>query len=295
MEVTQQEKHEEKVVGSFEDKNTDKGTVPQGNISDTTIEDSNMNGVTTAKQMTEKEGLKTYQNTSTKSSEKNNEHAINMNQPVITINRRGWTSRVVPNQFDICIVAPTMNDEEIEKQKNEQYKVPDPEHVNQIEDFQDKVFKGDKIDAPVDSDDETGQQNTPNEWDTTSNGKDYFCKKAGFKFAGNHLLIDLWGATNLDNAEIIEAALREAAEVSGATILHCHLHNFEPNGGISGVLVLSESHISIHSWPERGYASLDVFMCGDAQPLKSIPVLKRAFKPGFVNVVECRRGLETAD
>jgi S-adenosylmethionine decarboxylase len=104
----------------------------------------------------------------------------------------------------------------------------------------------------------------------------------------------LWGATNLDNAEIIEAALRESAIVSGATILHCHLHNFEPNGGISGVLVLSESHISIHSWPERGYAALDVFMCGDAQPLKSIPILKRAFKPGFVNVVEARRGLETA-
>jgi S-adenosylmethionine decarboxylase len=108
-------------------------------------------------------------------------------------------------------------------------------------------------------------------------------------------LIDLWGATNLDKADIIEEALRECAVVSGATILHCHLHNFDPNGGISGVLVLAESHISIHSWPERGYAALDVFMCGDAQPLKSVPVLKRAFKPGYVNVVECRRGLETAD
>ena len=157
MEVTQQEKHEKKVVGSIEEINTDKGTVPQGNNSDTTIEDSNMNGVTTAKQMTEMEGQKTYQNTSTKSSLQNNEHAINMNQPVITINRRGWTSNVVPNQFDICIVAPTMNDEEFEKQKNEQYKVPDPEHVNLIEDFQDKIFSGAIVDAPVDSDDETGQ------------------------------------------------------------------------------------------------------------------------------------------
>jgi S-adenosylmethionine decarboxylase len=205
-------------------------------------------------------------------------------------------SKVVPNQFDICIVNPTMNDEEFEKQKNEQYQVPNPEHINCIQDFQDMWFRGETHDLPVDSDDEAQtQQMTPNEWDTTSNGKDYFIKKAGFKFAGNHLLIDLWGATNLDKADIIEAALRESAIVSGATILHCHLHNFDPNGGISGVLVLAESHISVHSWPERGYAAFDVFMCGDAQPLKSIPILKKAFKPGFVNVVEARRGLETAD
>jgi hypothetical protein len=77
-----------------------------------------------------------------------------MHQPVVTINRRGWVSKVVPNQFDICIVAPTMNDEEFEKQKNDQYSVPDPEHVNLIVDYQDKFFRGEHIDAPVDSDDE---------------------------------------------------------------------------------------------------------------------------------------------
>ena len=252
-----------------------------------------MKGITTAKQITELDGPLKYSHTSTKSSEENVQHAVNMHQPVITIKRRGWTSRVVPNQFDICIVGPTMNEEEYERQQNDKYSVPDPEHVNLIEDFQDAVFSGEKIDAPVESDDENDKIETPNEWDTTSNGKDFFIKRAGFKFAGNHLLIDLWGATNLNNTKIIKDALRESAIVSGATILHCHLHNFEPNGGISGVLVLSESHISIHSWPERGYAALDVFMCGDAQPLKSIPILKRAFKPGFVNVVEARRGLET--
>jgi S-adenosylmethionine decarboxylase len=186
-----------------------------------------------------------------------------------------------------------MNDEEIEKQDKNKYSVPVPEHVNQIEDFQDMVFRGEQIEAQIDSDDE--QLKAPgnkNEWDSTSNGNDYFIKKAGFKFAGNHLLIDLWGATNLDKADIIEEALRESAIVCGATILHCHLHNFDPNGGITGVLILSESHISIHTWPERGYAALDIFMCGDAQPLKSIPILKKAFMPGFVNVVEARRGLE---
>lgn len=128
MEITTQEKHEKKVVGSFTEHNTKVGAPAGGNISDTTVEDSHMNGVGTAKQSTE-EG-QNYKNTSTKSSERTGEHAINMNQPVITINRRGWTSRVVPNQFDICIVQPTMNDEEVVKLKNEEFNVPPPEHVN---------------------------------------------------------------------------------------------------------------------------------------------------------------------
>ena len=54
-------------------------------------------------------------------------------------------------------------------------------------------------------------------------------------------------------------------EAAGATLLHIHLHHFTPNGGVSGVAVLAESHISIHSWPEYGYAALDVFMCGDGR------------------------------
>jgi hypothetical protein len=79
MEVTQQEKHEEKARGSFQDNNQKVESPAGGKISDTTIEDSDMNGVTTAKQITEIEGAKNYQNTSTKSSEVNSEHAINMN------------------------------------------------------------------------------------------------------------------------------------------------------------------------------------------------------------------------
>jgi len=128
-------------------------------------------------------------------------------------------------------------------------------------------------------------------WPVVDNGKDYFIERNGVRFAGTHLLIDLWGAKDLDKLEIVETALREAAEVAGATLLHCHLHHFSPNGGISGVLVLAESHISIHTWPERGYAALDVFMCGDCDPYKAIPVLKQAFSPGNVMVSEQKRGL----
>lgn len=128
-------------------------------------------------------------------------------------------------------------------------------------------------------------------WPVVDNDKDYFVERNGVKFAGTHLLIDLWGASGLDDIALIEAALRESAETAGATILHCHLHHFSPNGGVSGVLVLAESHISIHTWPERGYAALDVFMCGACDPYRSIPVLKRAFAPDNITLGEQRRGL----
>jgi S-adenosylmethionine decarboxylase len=121
--------------------------------------------------------------------------------------------------------------------------------------------------------------------------KDYFVERDGVKFAGTHLLIDLWGASNLGDPDLIDAALREAAEEAGATILHSHFHHFSPNGGVSGVVVLAESHISIHTWPERDFAAVDIFMCGACDPYLSVPVLKAAFKPSRVNLGEQRRGL----
>ena len=120
--------------------------------------------------------------------------------------------------------------------------------------------------------------------------KDYFVEKDGQKFAGMHLLVDLWGATNLCDPDHIDRALREAAEAANATILHGHFHHFSPNGGVSGVLVLAESHISIHTWPEAGYAALDVFMCGSADPDACVPVLKEAFSAKRVGVNELLRG-----
>lgn len=128
-------------------------------------------------------------------------------------------------------------------------------------------------------------------WPESENGKDYYVSRNGVMYAGTHLLIDLWDASGLDDIERIEAALRKSAIEGGATILHCHLHHFEPNGGVSGVVVLAESHISIHTWPERGYAALDVFMCGECDPYKAIPVLKEAFTPGYVTLSESKRGL----
>ena len=120
--------------------------------------------------------------------------------------------------------------------------------------------------------------------------KDYFVTRNGRTFAGTHLILDLSEAGHLDDVPYIERALVAAVEAADATLLHIHLHHFSPNGGVSGVAVLAESHISVHTWPERGFAAFDIFMCGKADPHKSIPVLERAFQPKSMCVQELLRG-----
>lgn len=119
---------------------------------------------------------------------------------------------------------------------------------------------------------------------------DHFKRRDNKVFAGIHLIIDLWGAKNLDNLQIMEKAFRDSIESCGATLLHIHLHHFTPNGGISGVAVLAESHISVHTWPEADYAAFDVFMCGDADPHKATDILRNAFSPSKIEVKEIFRG-----
>ena len=121
--------------------------------------------------------------------------------------------------------------------------------------------------------------------------KDHFINKNGLSYAGSHLIIDLWEAEGLADRERIETALIDAVTAAGATLLHSHLHTFEEGGGLSGVAVLAESHISVHTWPEKGYAAFDVFMCGDAQPRKALDVFKSAFNPGRIVVGEHKRGV----
>lgn len=123
---------------------------------------------------------------------------------------------------------------------------------------------------------------------------DHFITRNGVEYAGTHIILDLWGASNLDDLQIMEQAMRKAVVEAGATLLHIHLHHFTPNGGISGVAVLAESHISVHTWPERNFAAFDVFMCGDAKPELTIPVLQDAFSPEHISVSEHLRGAKTA-
>src|SRR5579862_5443266 len=119
--------------------------------------------------------------------------------------------------------------------------------------------------------------------------KDHFAVRNGVRCAGVHLIVDLHGAERLDDIDHIEATLRRCVAAAQATLLHIHLHHFQPSG-VSGVAVLAESHISIHTWPEAGYAALDVFMCGSANPDACIPVLREAFSAKRVGVNELLRG-----
>jgi S-adenosylmethionine decarboxylase len=119
--------------------------------------------------------------------------------------------------------------------------------------------------------------------------EDHFVVRNGVRCAGVHLIIDVYEGDRLDDIDHIETTLRRCVEASRATLLHIHLHHFQPNG-VSGVAVLAESHISIHTWPEARYAALDVFMCGKADPDKCVPVLREAFGAKRVAVSELLRG-----
>lgn len=126
--------------------------------------------------------------------------------------------------------------------------------------------------------------------DASDDPQDLFIEQNGLRYAGTHLILDLWNAKNLDSLKRIETALRDCVETAGATLLHIHLHHFTPNKGVSGVAVLAESHISIHTWPELDYAALDIFMCGDTQPEKCIEVLREAFETDQIETTTLLRG-----
>lgn len=134
----------------------------------------------------------------------------------------------------------------------------------------------------------TAEPAAPTE-DRAEHRADHFTERDGQRCAGVHLIIDLHGGQGLDDPERIEAAIRRCVDAAGATLLHLHLHRFSPLG-VSGVAVLAESHISVHTWPENGYAAFDVFMCGDARPEACVPVLRDAFSAERVEVTEVLRG-----
>lgn len=111
---------------------------------------------------------------------------------------------------------------------------------------------------------------------------------------GNHLILEVWNAKNLENEEFIRNVLIEMTEAAGATLLKVFLHHFGEGFGVTGVAVLAESHISIHTWPEHNYAAIDVFMCGDADVNKTIPVVKTSFSTESVDVTTLPRGILTS-
>jgi S-adenosylmethionine decarboxylase len=98
-------------------------------------------------------------------------------------------------------------------------------------------------------------------------------------------------AVALESIDIVRRALEKGATAAGATILNGYCHKFSPSG-VSGVLCLAESHISIHTWPESRYAAADIFTCGArTQPAEAIQVLRQILEAGRVRTVELTRGI----
>jgi S-adenosylmethionine decarboxylase len=111
--------------------------------------------------------------------------------------------------------------------------------------------------------------------------------------AGSHLLADLYGvaADALRDEGAIEGLLVRSARAAGATVLSSHFHRFGAGEGVTGVVVLAESHITIHTWPEHGFAAADIFMCGQARPQVALDVLLTAFDPASSDVKSVERGM----
>jgi S-adenosylmethionine decarboxylase len=109
---------------------------------------------------------------------------------------------------------------------------------------------------------------------------------------GIHVLADLSGiaADKLSDCAQLESLLRAAAEAAHARVLFSHFHGFGEGQGVTGVVLLAESHITIHTWPECGFAAADIFMCGSAEPKLALTLIESALQPQATHIHTARRG-----
>lgn len=108
---------------------------------------------------------------------------------------------------------------------------------------------------------------------------------------GAHVIAEFHGAIRLEDSDFLLDVMGKAARAAGATVLQSHAHNFGEGQGITGVVLLAESHITIHTWPEFEYAALDIFMCGEAVDTeRSIEVLRQALQPTEHSIKVLLRG-----
>ncbi len=110
---------------------------------------------------------------------------------------------------------------------------------------------------------------------------------------GRHILAEFYNCDSnvLNNVELIEKYMNEAAEECGATVIEKKFHMFNPYG-VSGVVIISESHLAIHTWPEFGYAAVDLFTCGEScDPVIAYDYLKGKLNSGKGIYTELKRGI----
>ena len=117
---------------------------------------------------------------------------------------------------------------------------------------------------------------------------------AAMKTIGRHLIAEYYGCDTevIDDLEAIRRALRQAAEAVGATVVGEAFHRYAPQG-VSGTLLIAESHLSIHTWPEAGYVAVDIFTCGGLDPRPGFRQLERALGATSARMQEIVRGLES--
>ncbi|MDR7484341.1 MAG: adenosylmethionine decarboxylase [Armatimonadota bacterium] len=114
---------------------------------------------------------------------------------------------------------------------------------------------------------------------------------------GHHYIAEASGCNpeTIGKVETVEQILVRAAEVAGVTVWSISFHRFSPNG-VSGVVVISESHLSVHTWPEYGYVALDIFTCGsEARPEAAVEYALKEFGANSMHITEVTRGLEEGD
>lgn len=111
------------------------------------------------------------------------------------------------------------------------------------------------------------------------------------KIKANHLIAEFYDSTNLENVNSIKNEMLIASRVAGCKILDSYFHQFGETNGVTGMILLKESHISIHTWPEYNYAAIDIFVCGSTFPDKAIEHLKDFFKPEKVEIKSLKRGV----
>ena len=111
------------------------------------------------------------------------------------------------------------------------------------------------------------------------------------KYLGRHLILDLFDcpADLLKDPEMVRTIMKAGALAMKATIVEEAFHHFSPDG-VSGVIIIKESHLTIHTWPEHNYAAIDIFTCGDIQMNKGLDFLTEAFKCGRSDIRELKRG-----
>ena len=113
------------------------------------------------------------------------------------------------------------------------------------------------------------------------------------KALGQHLIVELYGCDIklINDVSQVEKIMLTAAEISKATIVKPIFHKFSPHG-VSGVIVIAESHFSIHTWPEYGYCALDIFTCGETIDNETaLKFMKKGFGAKTISVVETKRGI----